>query len=388
MKQYLIKLSQAILLCIVVFFSSCENNQLEVENSATSIASAKNWYDGFKTKVSFQPIFNELVYNWQDASTTNLNNGSQVIKVPVLFPNEAPEYYGHKLIYFYPINSGTAFDVSLVEFIPNPKKVQTEQRSIDLIAFDGYIIHWDLVKGFVRGSKFERNLAVNDIDLKIEYTKTNSFTLRQAAGDPWEIALKEVIIVQRTEKKSVNDGGAGFDYIIRNNASFGTGVTSSNYANGGGGGSSNSGNNAPPSCESFNFKKKAGSLWQEAAVKNIHFKIVVIGPNGYKFSQIIEYPNAILFGAPTNLAIGNTDISAGLASTLSAKAIEASMSETVSMYGNKPVSELTVRLYFEERLRHNYPLFIPGGRVNFNASGFSGTPSNYKTNMFGTGNCD
>ena len=114
----------------------------------------------------------------------------------------------------------------------------------------------------------------------------------------------------------------------------------------------------------------------------------MVSPNGYKFSQIINYPNAILFGAPTNLTVGNTDISAGLAATLSAQAVAVSMSETVSMYGNKPVSELTVRLYFEERLRHNYPLFIPGGRVNFNASGFSGTPTNYQTNMFGTGNCN
>jgi hypothetical protein len=241
----------------------------------------------------------------------------------------------------------------------------------------------------VRGSKFERNLAVNDIDLKIEYTNTNSATFRQAAGDPWEIALREIIIIQRKEKKTTDDGGGGggLDYIIRNYATTGTGVTSGNYTNGGGG-SSNSGTDAPPSCESFNFKNKSGSLWQEAAVKNVHFKVVVISPNGYKFSQIINYPNAILFGAPTNLAVGNTDISAGLAATLSAQAVAVSMSETVSMYGNKPVSELTVRVYFEERLKHNYPLFIPGGRVNFNAAGFSGTPTNYQTNMFGTGNCN
>ena len=120
----------------------------------------------------------------------------------------------------------------------------------------------------------------------------------------------------------------------------------------------------------------------------MHFNIVVISPNGYQFSQIISYPNAILFGTPTNISVGNTEISAGLAATLSAKAVEVSMSETVRLYGNKAVSELTVRLYFEERLKYNYPLYIPGGRVNFNASGFTGTPTDYKTNMFGTGNCN
>lgn len=144
----------------------------------------------------------------------------------------------------------------------------------------------------------------------------------------------------------------------------------------------------PPSCESFNFVAKPGTIWQESAVKNIHFNIVVIDQNGYHISQIIEYPNAILFGAPTNLQIGNTTISSGIAATLSAKALQESMAETVHMYGNKPVSEMTVRLYFEERLKHNYPLFIPGGRVNFNASSYTGIPTNYETNAFGTGNCN
>lgn len=197
---------------------------------------------------------------------------------------------------------------------------------------------------------------------------------------------------KRKEKKTDNDSGGGFGYSIGNYSNTSNDSTAAEYPRAGGGGGGGSNNSVtdvtPPSCESFNFKNKTGSLWQESAVKNIHFNIVVISPNGYRFSQIINYPNAILFGAPTNLAVGNTDISAGLAATLSAKAVEASMSETVSMYGNKPVSELTVRLYFEERLKHNYPLFIPGGRVNFNASAFSGIPTDYKTNLFGTGNCN
>lgn len=150
---------------------------------------------------------------------------------------------------------------------------------------------------------------------------------------------------------------------------------------------SNSSIGVPPSCQSFDFKNKTGSLWQEAAVRNVHFNIVVVTPEGYHYSQIINYPTAILFGTPTNISIGNTDISPGLAATLSAKALEISMSETVRMYGNKPVTELTVRLYFEERLKHNYPLFIPGGRVNFNASTFRGMPTEYQTNLFNTGNC-
>lgn len=94
-----------------------------------------------------------------------------------------------------------------------------------------------------------------------------------------------------------------------------------------------------------------------------------------------------MFGCPTSLQVGDIEISPGLAANLSAKALQVSMDETVKLYGNKPVSELTVRLYFEGRLKYNYPLFIPGGRVNFNASTFSGTATNYETNAFGNGNC-
>lgn len=387
MKQYLIKLSQAILLCIVVVFSSCENEQLEPGNSVTSISSAKNWYDGFKTKENFQPIFKNLIYSWEDASIAILTDGTEAIRIPVVYPYQSLDYYGHKIMYLYPKKKGEGFDVTLFEFIPNPKKVQVRGATIDWKAFDGYIINWDLVNGFVNGAKFEDNLSVFPINVKIKDSDQKDNNWNKVAPI---IDLDEVVVFS---KGSSTSSSGSYSFVFSSTyASFGSTTTSGNYANspygGGSRGDGNSGTYAPPSCESFDFKNKSGSLWQEAAVKNVHFKIVVISPNGYKFSQIINYPNAILFGAPTNLAIGNTDISAGLAATLSAKAVEASMSETVSMYGNKPVSELTVRLYFEERLRHNYPLFIPGGRVNFNASGFSGTPTNYQTNMFGTGNCN
>jgi hypothetical protein len=100
---------------------------------------------------------------------------------------------------------------------------------------------------------------------------------------------------------------------------------------GGGGGEDISYEEQPPSCESFNFTTKSGSIWQESAVVNIHFNVVVISPNGYRFSQIVEFPNAILFGVPTNLIVGNTTISPGIAANLSAAAVKQSMDETVSL---------------------------------------------------------
>jgi hypothetical protein len=77
-----------------------------------------------------------------------------------------------------------------------------------------------------------------------------------------------------------------------------------------------------------------------------------------------------------------------MAATLSAQALNESIKETVKHYGNKNVSEMIVRLYFEQRLKHNYPLYIPGGRVQLHPQNFSVIPTQYKTNAFGTGNCN
>lgn len=161
---------------------------------------------------------------------------------------------------------------------------------------------------------------------------------------------------------------------------------------GGGDGGGENGNPSseeapPPSCESFNFTSLGGN-WQESAVKNIHFNIVLLTPNGYHYTQLIDYPNAILFGAPTSLSIGNTPIDAGIAANLSAKALQQSMNDVIDRYGAaEDVPELTLKIYFEQRLKHNYPLYIPGGRVNFNSSS-NLNATNYKTNLFGTGGCN
>lgn len=77
-----------------------------------------------------------------------------------------------------------------------------------------------------------------------------------------------------------------------------------------------------------------------------------------------------------------------MAAELSAKALQISMSETVSLCGKQTVNELTVRTYFESRLKANYPLIIPGGRVNFNALTFAGIPTQYQTTLIGTDKCN
>ena len=144
----------------------------------------------------------------------------------------------------------------------------------------------------------------------------------------------------------------------------------------------------PPSCESFNFVQTSPN-WQESAVKNIRFVIVLYDPPlGVYIKQIIEFPQPILFGSPMNLFIGNTNISSGAAAETGAEALRISMQETVNLYGNKTVDELTVRLYFESRIKNNYSRMVPDGRVNINAANYSVAPTEYKSTWFGTANCN
>jgi hypothetical protein len=145
--------------------------------------------------------------------------------------------------------------------------------------------------------------------------------------------------------------------------------------------------NIDPNCESFNFQQ-TGSNWQESAVLNIHFQVTVISPQGIYVNHLCEFPQAILFGCPINLSVGNTNLSPGLAAATSAQALEQTMDETVKKFGNKPVSGMIVDMYFKQRLKHNYPLYIPGGRVNFNSNNFTVTPNQYRTSFFGNGNCN
>lgn len=142
----------------------------------------------------------------------------------------------------------------------------------------------------------------------------------------------------------------------------------------------------PPSCESFNFTQVGTANWQRAAVKNIHFNIVLLSPNGVFVSHAISYPNPILFGGPKTLTVGNTPISPGLAATLSARALSRAMKETVNEFGNKPVNEMIVESFFEKRLKHHMDFSYPGSKVQIHPQDYP-TPTQYQTNLFGTGDC-
>ncbi|MEP6929945.1 MAG: hypothetical protein ABI850_08030, partial [Flavobacterium sp.] len=128
--------------------------------------------------------------------------------------------------------------------------------------------------------------------------------------------------------------------------------------------------------------------WQEALIKNVSFKIVLLTPpNHIQITQRITYPQPISFGMPINYNKGNIDVTPGVAATVSARILQLAMDNTVAKYGRTEVSELTVRLYFQEQLRKEYREYTNGGIVDFNSTS-NITATQYKTNAQGSGNCD
>lgn len=140
-----------------------------------------------------------------------------------------------------------------------------------------------------------------------------------------------------------------------------------------------------PDPKSFNFQRKRGSYWQEAAVIGIHFNIVVfeLDPRGkVRTSELsIHFNQAVLFGLPANFKVGGMDVSPEVAAEVSARVLDKAMSDTAKHFYRTAGSRTDVEIYFKETLKKEYSLYTQGGRVNFNATNYSVRPTYYKNKL-------
>lgn len=418
------QISKVLLTFLMIIFLSCDNQELSSTSQATAqeekIKDAEKWFNAYKSQSNsisadedFSKAFKNINYYWENASIIQLENNSTAIAVPIKDSPEDPNYKGQKMLYLY--SSESKYRSVIQEIFPesenniddNKKKKGFE----DLNSFSGYIITWDLKKGFIKGAKFENDIITQDVvgakmvfdidkETNIKGTGKMEPMFDEGGGVGAErtvttrggngaIPLNNVIVVQKSPAPTPKDysiGGAfGGDSGIKGYLSTPTG--------GGGGkdtGTEGTGNLTvtfiPPSCESFNFIK-VGSLWQVAMVKNINFRVLGVSPKGIQILHVLSYPQAVYFGTPTNVKVGSTNITSGIAANTSARALQKSMQEVIDKYGGTDVSDLILDQYFRERLIHNYPLYVPGGRVKFNPT--ENIPAtNYKTNTFTAGNCN
>ncbi|GAA3776451.1 hypothetical protein [Flavobacterium ginsengiterrae] len=390
---------------IVVFMilatcTKCQKDDDVGQTNDKTLLFAKEWFKNYEAEGSNYELFQNLDYDWNNAAITNSEDGTKTIIVPINEIKKDPIETWKQNLYIYKLSENN-YEALLFEIYPDSKNTDPNSSLIDSGIFNGYITAWDLKKGFVKAALFENGTVAQNGSIKV-YSKNKAITSKapsnkancpagiecdtDGSGDTGT-ELKEVVINNNCQNPS------GYVVIYNNGGSGYTGDTSpGGYTNHGTGASSGSGESnieiTPPSCESFNFTSKKGANWQEAAVKNINFKIVLLTPpNHIQITQVISFPQATSFGMPINYNKGNGVITSGVAATVSARILQLAMDETVAKFGKTETSELTVRLYFQDKLIKEYQEYTNGGKVNFNST--SNIPATqYKTNLLSSGNCD
>ncbi|MBJ2125639.1 hypothetical protein [Flavobacterium sp. IB48] len=375
--------------------TNCANEEIgngQLVREDPKITQAKEWFESYKSDSAtgkseegeFSKAFGNLDYYWENAKVTKLEDSSTGIAVPVKDNPEASDYKGQKMLYLR--ESDSKYQAILQEIFPESKeKITDEQKKLgfgDLSLFSGYIINWDLKDGFLKGARLKDGLVIADVTAVMTFLDENVATAKMIEmfddssnygserddtlqkGGTAAIPLNNVIVTQKSPAPAPRD------FTIA--GAFGDGGSNGNPNTPTGGGSNGNSDTAsveiaPPSCQSFNFKKTT-SLWQVALVKNVSFKIILLSDKGIHFIHSAKFTQAISFGMPTNHLVGGANISQGLAAELSAKALQITIREVVQMYGRVKVSPMVVEQYFKERLIYNYPLITSGGRVNWTAS--------------------
>jgi hypothetical protein len=241
MKQKLNKITSVILFCLVLIFSGCVRDELPMDNTMINqepkIAEAKNWFEDYKAKESFHPIFADINYHWENASIVILEDGSKAVTVPITDMNTNPEYKGERVLYLYPFEE--SYDAVVYELSPDSNQAPKSVGFKNLESYNGYISTWDLKKGFIKAQKFTNSTATKAVVFKV----VSDEDLKLHKSTSKIIDLDEVIIE--------GPGGGGGDYLyysyVLSGGSFGSnnigGSNTDNYFNpphGGGGTSSSS----------------------------------------------------------------------------------------------------------------------------------------------------
>jgi hypothetical protein len=135
-----------------------------------------------------------------------------------------------------------------------------------------------------------------------------------------------------------------------------------------------------PKKKSFNFKTR--KKWQTAAVRDMYFfvSLVTIDARGVKvLHKYTIFINKVTeFSMPAILTIEGREIDNKMAAEVTANAVHNVMQETADLFARTEASTMQVEQYFREQLRRQYPIYIPGGRVNFNSMNYQGTPTQFE----------
>lgn len=313
---------------ILVLIVSCSAEENVKEQNHSTVATAKNWFENNKNSYN-DPILKYIKeLQWQNSIISEGGKG-EVIEIPLILVDkvritnsETNQMNGYlRLVLKKDVNN--KYIPSYVQIYTNNQEFSNLDSSFNYYSigenFNGFVNVYNLREQATISTKF-----VNGLKVKSNITaKNDEEAICTYFGWWYEDGHFEAI---STLGCTIGGGGA------EGSGNGGYGGTAPGADTGAVNSSSDS-ENSPPSCKSFNFTIKNGSIWQEALVKNINFNIVLITSTGYQITQMINYPQAVYFGVPSNLIVGNTDIDSGLAATLSAKALKQSMDDVVNKFG-------------------------------------------------------
>jgi|GEM_PF-3961481 len=371
--------------------TNCSTEEINKQNIAQSSSETKIWFESHKNDYNATVLQYIKELQWENAIITNGENG-QVTEVPFLLKNdlsatskEGDLYNDHHRLMFVK-NEDEEFKIFYIQIFTKDKNYNNLDQNVSYYNiednFDGEVFVQELSssKGtrleFADGKKVQHSVTAKMQEMACLY-----YGYWDGSGkfNPlYEVACYSGGPTGNPETPgTVYGGGTGTTphpstscpegYVYKFEECVLIELP-------------------PPSCESFNFVKTTG-LWQVALVKNVRFKVFLLNDKGVEILHWIDFPKPIAFGTPTNIQMGDTDITPGLAANASARVLQRSMQDVIDKYGHTRTSDLTVSLYFEERLKHNYPLSIPGARVNFNAVD-NMVATEYKTNLWTAGDCN
>ncbi|WP_294962635.1 hypothetical protein [uncultured Flavobacterium sp.] len=364
------------LLALVLLMAHCTTNEAEKNSNVQLATETKNWYDNHKQ--DYDAVILNYVKNlqWENAIVSTGKDG-EVVEVPFTLDDNLKTSNGtatlrndsHRLVF---VKDGQQnFKTYYIQIFADDENSSNIDKSS---------VYYGALNNF-SGKIFTQDLLTNSAT---SITYKNGINSKLSSTAKWREEFYDCTFLGwigedgsfEPIKLLYCDGGS--------DAPTGGGPTT-----GGGGGGSGvtipTEDSAPPSCHSFDFKALPGANWQEALVKNIRFKIVLLSETGAEIIHAVSYPQPISFGAPV-VNRYNTTYSAGVSADIAAKALKESIQNVVDKYGRQRVSDLVLDQYFRERLNHNYNYYMDGGRVQFNSP--SATPATeYKTTFLWSDDC-
>lgn len=135
----------------------CQKDDNDVgQTDAKIMQSAKVWFKNYEAKGENFALLKDLNYNWNDAEITNSKDGTQTIIVPIIEVKKDQTELWEQKLYIYKLSENN-YEAMVFEIYPD-----ADNSSINSPSFNGYIVGWDLKKGFVKTAKFENNRLIEN----------------------------------------------------------------------------------------------------------------------------------------------------------------------------------------------------------------------------------